>query len=262
MTTWFDLPVEVKQSILEYVVSTIAIKFTPRHGGTRSSRAKEAKTADDESAAKKADAVSSLLLVSKRFLSYLEPEPALLSDAIISISEPRCLTHKIDKRFSNDVLAGIRELKITHDVLPPNQNRRPGATSLLPADHFLTTRMPSLQKITIHYVEPRHPWLNECQLSFQQALTVADGSPVPRSEYPEGPWSWYQSHLFESDDPTFLARRVTQSLFFDFLRVMSFRAGKYLFRFLNVEGDASTYERVLKWTSSLTWAAPRRETTE
>lgn len=250
MATWFDLPVEVKQSILEYVVSTIKIKFTPRHGGTRSSRAKEAKTADDESAAKQTDAVSSLLLVSKRFLNYLEIESALLSDAIISIDGPRCLTHQIGKRFSNDVLVGIRELKITHNLLPPNVNRRPGATALLPADQFLSSRMPSLQKITIHYLEACDFWTHTCHLTFKQAIAVAKGCQIRDLQDPSEALNYNQSQIFTSDNSAALARSYLQCFLRDLLGSMSYCGEKYLPRFLGINANNSTYERALSWVSN------------
>lgn len=143
MTTWSDLPQEVKQTILGYVVENLAIRFHPRHAGTRSSRAKveqldEANTSNG--------VIDSMLLVSKHFVTYNELEPVLLSGAVIQLEDKRSLK-KLETRFTKEGLANIQELAI--DLNTKSHAIRRQRSSAMPPETTLRETMTSLRKLTV-----------------------------------------------------------------------------------------------------------------
>lgn len=235
MAAWSDLPAEIKQMILEYLLSQVKVKFSGQFVTTRlaAKRSKEQDTTTncnvlDDKISPKTDTVSALLSVSKKFLTYAEIEIALLHYATITSRDSQTL-HKIEKRFTSTGLAAIKELYIVKD----HDDWRCSSIDVLPSAATLK-KMQNLRRVTFFLktswfyssVPPQDP--------LQDLLRVADG------------------YELDDDMDTIYCRRYLESLLECFLSIVGERMRKHLVRWLTAKTDkSSTIEHVLTWKISL-----------
>ena len=165
MATWYDVPAEFKQNILAFLTSQLRVRFTTRFVTTRSTTAKKL----DEKEIKHDDAITSLLLVSKSFLTYAEIETALLHGATIALNETRNL-YEIEKRFKRTGLASIKELYATKEY----NDWRHSSVDMLPSAAALK-KLTSLQRLIFHLAISPPLRFFDTNISLNNLMRIAGG---------------------------------------------------------------------------------------
>lgn len=176
MATWYDLPAEVKQNILEHVVDRLRVQFEPRHAATRATRNAKEKQKDKEAALSVTDALNSLLLVSKRFVLYNELEGVILTNATICTKDLR-VWNTFEKRYGRNGIAMVKEVVI-NSKLSPHEIAR--SSTRFPDLHpYLKTKMSKMRRVVIdltYRVEP-HSWILKF-LTHDMCKTVSKGHTI------------------------------------------------------------------------------------
>lgn len=230
MATWYDLPQEVKQTILEQVVEGTIIKFTPRHAATRSTRAKARTTTSQEKHTSNGT-INSMLLVSKRFVTYSELEPVLLSSAAIHIDDTRTVS-KLAKRFTKDVFSTIQALVFVIER-PGYANARKLITPLQ-SGQFFHANMTSLRKVTLKLPSSTTMYC----FTLKEIIQLARGA------------SLTQQKPMSRGNRTEEGRYVLRHLLMDVVN-HHWPYSDLLQDFLTVDMANDRCEKVLAWTTSI-----------
>ncbi|KAK5941416.1 hypothetical protein PMZ80_006694 [Knufia obscura] len=245
MAFWYDLPAEVKQNILEHLVVGLHVKFEPRHAATRATRNAKQEEKDKEADSTNTDGLNSLLLVSKKFLTYNELEGALLTNATICIQDLRAFK-VLEKRYGKEGLAMIRTMMIDPKMTRYEMAR---AGTRFPDLHScLKTKMSNMQKITIS-LTTRFRGHFDCYLTYVEAINIAKGHSLQRSELSN---RVNNLGIFRNtDDVAATGRKLTQQFLRRPLNYLYQKQDKWLTNLFNVK-DFSRCEVVLEWEITFT----------
>jgi len=246
MATWYDIPAEVKQNILEYLIDGLHAKFEPRHAATRATRNVNNKEKDQEAEPSRTDWIVTLLLVSKHFVTYNELEGALLTNAVISIEDARAFI-VLGKRYGKDGLAMIQNMvvcpKITRREMRAAQRKFPDLHQML------RTKMPNMRRIVIsltHWTRNRFG----CWLSHDQVIEIAKGHPLRSSDLSDAAST--RRVFRHTNDVAAAARKLTQEFLCRPLVFVRRKQEKWLTELSDTK-DYSSCEVILEW--EMTFAA-------
>lgn len=204
MAKWYNLPVEIKQTILEHAIDGQPVKFEPRHAATRATRniKKEEKSKEAESSS--ADSVISLLVVSKNFVTYNELEGAILTKATICIKDLQAF-NALKKRYGTDGLAMMDKIKIDPKM---SWWEIVSARTKFPNLHpYLGTKMPNMRRVAVSLCH-RFPEHFNCLLTYGQAIKVAKGRPLHYSDLSQLALQW--NPFQNTNNIAAMGRKLTQ----------------------------------------------------
>jgi len=239
MATWYDLPAEVTQNILEHVVDRLPVRSEPRHAATRATRNAKEKEKDKETALSTTDALNSLLLVSKRFMVYNELEGAILTNATIRIKDLRAW-NALEKRYGQAGLAMMQEVviytKLSRFDIAHTRTRFP---DLHP---YLKTKMPNMRRVVIDLTHrtAAYPWI----LTYDQCINTSKGNTLRQAELSD---RGANGHFFSRTlDVTSAARKELQQLLRYPLMFLRVKQDRWATNILNVK-DYPRCEVVFEW---------------
>lgn len=239
MATWYDLPAEVTQNILEHVVDSLPVRFEPRHAATRATRNAKEKEKDKEATLSTTDALNSLLLVSKKFLVYNELEGAILTKATICIKDLRAW-NALEKRYGQDGLAMMQEVVISTKL---SRYEIAQTSTRFPDLHpYLKTRVPNMRRVVIdltHRTAP-YPWI----LTHDQCIDMSKGHTLRQAELSDrGANGYVFRHTL---DVASAARKELQQLLCYPLMFLRMKQDRWTTNILNVK-DYPGCEVLLEW---------------
>jgi len=239
MATWYDLPAEVKQNVLEYVVDRLRVRFEPRHAATRATRNAKEKQKDREAALSVTDTLNTLLLVSKRFVVYNELESVILTNATICTKNLR-IWNAFEKRYGRDGIAMVEEVVINSKL---SRHEIARSSTRFPDLHpYLKTKMPKMRRVVIdltYRVEP-YPWI----LTYDQCKIVSKGHTIC---WPDLSDRAKNNRIFRRTlDVTSAARNELQRLLVDPLMCLMANQDRWATNILNVK-EYPACEVLLEW---------------
>lgn len=195
--------------------SQLRVRFTTRFVTTRSTTAKKL----DEKEIEHDDAITSLLLVSKSFLTYAEIKTALLHGATITLNETRKL-YEIEKCFKRTGLALIKELYVTKEY----NDWRHSSADTLPSAAALK-KLTSLQRLIFHLTISPPLRFFDTNISLNNLVRIVGG---------------------HHDTSLTVYRDDARMLLAWLLNYIGDRMQKHIVNWLLV-GTSNAVERVVKW---------------
>lgn len=180
MSTWYYLPAEIKQDILEYLVSDIKVKFTLKHL-TKHLSSETLEENGNDTVNTHNDAITSFLLVNKSFITYGEMERALLHGATIVLEETTSKLDEIETRYGPEGLALVRRLRAAKNF----EDKRRTLIGLLPRATTLT-KLQGLRQFTLLLdLQYRlYSPIREVPCSLQDMILTAEGHDAENSYRP------------------------------------------------------------------------------
>lgn len=239
MATWYELPAEVAQNILEHVIARVPVRFEPRHAATRATRNAKEKEKDQEAVSSTTDALNSLLLVSKRFTNYNELEGTTLTNATIRIKDIRAWI-ALKRRYGQEGLVMMQELviytKLSRFEIAHTRTRFP---DLHP---YLETKMPNMRRVVIDLTHRFDP--GESFLTRDQCINLSKGYTLHWTDISDRGAGWY--FFLYAHDVTSTARKESQGLLRGLLMFLTGKQDRWVTNILDVK-DYPVCEVVVEW---------------
>ena len=242
MAVWYNLPAEVRQNILDHLLDGLLAKFEPRHAATRSTRNTSTQQYEDGVATgpPRTDSVASVLLISKKFVTYNEVEGALLSNAKIVLRDYRTL-NALETRYGADGLAMMQEVMV--DANKTRREIRESRTKYPDLHQYLRTKMFNVRRVFVSL----SGWVGgpmRQYLSHDEAITIAQGEQLvaPDASSRGGDWGPFHG----TTDATAVARKLLQSMLSQFLRFIITKQDRWVTKLLDVEAYEHC-EIVVEW---------------